>query len=328
VHPRPSGRSLGYPDLVARAATLPPPDLQSVPLKDAADYKIIGRSIPGVDNHKIVTGEPLFGIDVRLPGMLHASYVKSPVFGATVASANLDEVRALPAITHVFIVEGGTDLAGLLPGVAIVGENWWATKRAREALRVSWNAHPTSGQSSEGFERRADELSRQTPARFLRQNGEVGPALASAEHRVEAAYKYPFLAHAPLEPQNCTAHFVDGKMEIWSTSQNPQPGRQMVASTLGIAQEDITIHMLRGGGGFGRRLLNDSMVEAAWIAREVSAPVKLLWTREDDTQHDFYRPAGYHYLQGGTDAAGKISAWRNHFVSFPPRWRPAPAAAR
>lgn len=317
VHHRPTGRSLGYAQLVERAATLTPPQADRVVLKDPADFRIIGQPIPGVDNQAIVTGKPLFGIDVRLPGMLYASFVKCPVFGGRVRSANLDEVRAAPGIRHAFIVEGGTDLAGLLGGVAIVGDTWWATKKARDILRVEWDNGPTEQQSSQGFQERAEELSRQAPQRYLRQDGNAAAALAAAEHRVEAAYSYPFLPHAPLEPQNCTAHYRDGRLEIWSQSQSPENGRQLVASTLGIAPEAITINMLRGGGGFGRRLMNDYMVEAAWIAREVGGvPVKLLWTREDDIQHDFYRAAGWHYLRGGVDADGRLTAWSNHFISF------------
>jgi isoquinoline 1-oxidoreductase beta subunit len=311
-----TGRKASYGSLAGQCAGAAMPDPKTIPLKDPKAYKIIGKSTPQYDTQKIVTGQPLFGIDVRLPGMLYATFEKAPVFGAKVASADLDAARAVKGVRKVFLVEGGSDLSGLLPGVAVVGDTWWAARKGRNQLKTKWADHPTSKQSTASFDKQAAALAAGSPQMNLRKDGDVDAALAGAAHKVEAAYAYPFLSHAPLEPQNTTAVFKDGKLEIWAPSQNPQPGRALVAKTLGISPDNITVHMTRCGGGFGRRLSNDYMVEAAWIARETGAPVKLLWTREDDMHHDFYRPAGYHYFKGGVDKDGKVVAWQDHFVTF------------
>jgi isoquinoline 1-oxidoreductase beta subunit len=309
-------RRATYGSLAGQCSTVNLPDAKSLTLKDPKDYRIIGKPTPQYDTQKIVTGQPLFGIDVKRPGMLYATYEKAGVFGAKVASADLDAAKSVKGVRQAFVVEGGAALEGLMPGVAVVGDSWWAARKGRAKLNTKWADHPTSAQNSAGFAKRANELAAGAPQKVVRSDGDVDGALKGAAKTVKAAYAYPFIAHAPMEPQNCTAEYKDGKLEIWAPTQNPEQGRQLVARTLGLQPDNITIHMTRCGGGFGRRLSNDYMVEAAWIAREAKAPVKLLWSREEDIRHDFYRPGGFHYFEGGVDAAGKVVAWRDHFVTY------------
>ncbi|MDB5460217.1 MAG: iorB, partial [Caulobacteraceae bacterium] len=315
-----TGRKLSYGQLAEKAAGIPAPDVKTVTLKDPKDFKIVGNSVRGFDSPKIVRGEPIFGIDVTRPGMLYATFTQCPVHGGKVKSAKLDAVLAHPGVKKAFVVDGGGDLhfiaQGLASGVAIVADSWWRAKTARDKLQVEWDEGPYADQSSARFQAMADELGPKPGATTIRKDGDADAALAKSAKVLQAAYSYPFLTHAPLEPQNCTAEYKDGKLEIWAPTQFPEQGRGAVAKVLGIKPEDITIHMVRCGGGFGRRLMNDFMVQSAWIARETGAPVKLLWTREDDIAHDFYRPGGFHYFKAGLDAGGKVTAWKNHFVSY------------
>ena len=322
-----SGRSLGYGELADDAAKLPLPDSAALKLKDPKDYRIIGKFTSGVDNPMLLTGKPLFGIDVKVPGMLSAVYQKCPVLAGKVKSANIDAIQKMPGVKHVLVVEGtfrGGPVIdsdpGLEPGIAIVAETWWQAQAARKALKVVWDTaagSPTADQqSSKGFDEKAAQLLKEPAGHTLRSYGDVDGALKSAAKVVESVYAYPFLAHGALEPQNTTAHVHDGTAEIWTTSQTPGGGRRMVAKELGIPESAITVHLTRTGGGFGRRLMNDYMVEAAWISREVKAPVKLVWSREDDFAHDAYRPAGWHGFKAGLDSQGKVMAWRQHMITF------------
>jgi isoquinoline 1-oxidoreductase beta subunit len=318
-----SGRSATYGELAAKAAALPPPALSSVKLKDPKDYRIIGHSQTGVDTRAIVTGKPLFGIDVTVPGMLYASIEKAPVFAGKVKSANTDQIKALPGVRHVLVIDGGITPAaftpwepGMEPGIAIVADTWWQAQQARKQLKVDWDLGPAARQSSEGFKKRAAELLQAKPSNTVRKYGDVDGALKSSAKVVEATYEYPFIAHTTMEPQGCTAHWKDGKLEMWSTSTLPGDGCGLVAKTLGIQESDITTHLIRGGGSFGRRLQNDYAAEAAWIAKQIDAPVKLLWSREDDVTHDPFRPGGTVGLKAGLDAQGKITAWRHHLITY------------
>ncbi|CAD6876056.1 xanthine dehydrogenase family protein molybdopterin-binding subunit [Methylomonas fluvii] len=308
VHHPPSGKQLNYGQLVEKAVTIPVPAPESVKLKEPKDYKLLGTRIGGVDNPGVVTGKPLFGIDVQLPSMLYATYQKCPAFGGKVVSANLDKIKTLPGVKHVFIVEGGTSLKGLLPGVAIVADSTWAAFTARKQLEVVWDEGPAAAQSWAGFSAKAKELSEQAGSEVLRNDGNAKQALEDADKTVEAAYSYPFISHASIEPQNCTAWFKDGGIEIWAPTQNPEAGQKIVTDTLGIPKEKITLHITRSGGGFGRRLIPDYIAESAAIAKQIGVPVKLTWTREDDLQHDQFRAGGFHFLKGGLDEQGKLIA--------------------
>jgi isoquinoline 1-oxidoreductase beta subunit len=317
-----SNRSLGYGELAAKVATLPAPAPVNLKFKDPKDYKIIGVSQPGSDVHSIVTGKPIFNIDVTVPGMLYAVFEKCGVFGGKVVSSNIEDIKKLPGVRNAFVIERPDITEPVLPGdpglengIAILAVTWWHAQSARKKLKIEWNEGPRAQYSSVAYAQKAGELSKQAP-RKIRDDGDSEAALKDAAKVVEAAYSYPFIAHAPLEPQNCTANFKDGKVEIWTNSQTPGSGRRLVTQTLGIADKDVTIHMVRGGGGFGRRLNNDYMVEAAYISKQAGVPVKLVWSREDDMTHDYYRPGGFQYLKAGLDASGKVIAWRNHFISY------------
>lgn len=313
---RPSGKRLGYGELAEAAASLPVPPATSLTFKSRADYKLIGTRIGGVDNHGLVTGQPLFGIDQVLPGMVYASYTKCPATGGRVRTANLDEIRSLPGIHDAFVIEGNDTVSELMPGVAIVGDSTWATQEARKQLVVDWDESEASKDSWSELARKAAALSKENSGATVREYGDVDDEFENASQSVDAFYSYPFLSHAPLEPQNCTAWWHDGGIEIWAPMQRPDGAVKIVAGVFGLSTDEITLHPTRVGGGFGRRLMNDYVCEAAAIARKSGVPVKLQWTREDDMAHDFYRPAGFHAFRAALDDSGKLAAWTDHFITF------------
>jgi isoquinoline 1-oxidoreductase beta subunit len=318
-----TGKQVGYGELAAKAAKLPCPALDQVALKEPKDYCIIGKSQKGIDTHSIVTGKPLYGIDVALPGMLFAVIEKCLVFGGKVKTANLDQIKQMPGVRHVVVIDGTLTLAGFTPpepgmepGVAILADTWWHAQKARKSLKVDWDYGPGATQSSDAFAKQAEALLQAAPGNTVSSYGDVDSALKGAAKVVEAKYTFPFLAHATLEPMNTTAQWKDGKLEIWTTSQAPGGGLALVVKELGIPASDVTVHLCRVGGGFGRRLMNDYMVEAAYLAKQVNVPVKLLWAREDDMTHDAYRAGGFVGLKAGLDAQGKLVAWRHHLVTY------------
>ena len=318
-----SGKSAGYGDLADLAARTSAPKISEVKLKDPKTYRIIGKSQRGVDNHAIVTGKPIFGIDVEVPAMLHAVIQKCPVYGGKVKSANLEAVKKMAGVRNVMVIDGTLSTAvvvpnepGMEPGIAVVADTWWQAQRARNALKVEWDLGAGKTQSSDGFAKKAAQLLKTEPENTMRSYGDVDQALKGAAKVVEATYSYPFLAHGTLEPMGTTASYKEGKLEMWTTSQTPGEGRMLAAKAVNLAPEAVTVHLIRAGGGFGRRLMNDYMVESAWLSKQVGAPVKLLWSREDDFTHDAYRAAGFHGLKAGLDASGKLTAWRQHLVTF------------
>ncbi len=320
-----SNTKIPYGDLVADAAKLTPPEVASLKMKDPKDYRIIGKPMRNWDSPKIVRGEPIFGIDTVVPGMKYAYFEKCPVFGGKVVTANTDEIKALPGIVDCFVVKAGGPIPtkmGLLDGVAIVADDWWTAKEAGKKLKITWDEGVSKDESTALYDKQAADLAKAAPMSNLSKVGDAAAALKGAAKTVEASYTYPFLVHAPLEPMNCTAHAkADGTVEVWAPTQRPDMGANgafgLIQQALGVAKDKITIHMIRGGGGFGRRLDNDYAVEAAAISKQAgNIPVKLIWTREQDVQHDPYRPGGYHNFKAGLDKDGKMVALTNHFVTF------------
>ncbi len=295
-------KMLTYGELVAKAATLPVP--AKAPLKDPKDFKLLGTRVPNVDNAAIATGQRLFGLDVKQPGMLYAVLEKCPVFGGSVTGANLDEVKALPGVKDVFLVNERA-----VNGVAIVATSTWAAFSARKQLKLQLNEGAGADHSWASFSDQARALG----AKAVDADGEIFNGAAKV---LEGAYSFPYISHTNLEPQNCTVHFKGDHAEVWAPTQSPQAVRSAAASALGLNGNQITLHVTRSGGGFGRRLSADYASDAAAIAKHFDVPVKLTWSREDDLHHDLYRPAGFNFLKGGIDAAGKIVAWRNFTVGF------------
>ena len=313
VHHRASRRSLAYGELAAEAAALSVPK-EAPPLKDVSRHTIVGQPTRGVDTRKIVLGEPLYGLDVHVPGMLYAAVEKCPVHGGRPLRVDASRALAVPGVRRVITIDGHRNPTYLKPGVAVVAESTWAAMKGREALRVEWDEGPGASESTAGLRAQFQQLARQ-PGKVLVASGDVDRAFAAAETKIDVEYEAPFLAHATLEPQNCAAYVRDGRCEIWGPLQMPTSGAMVVADVLGIPADAVDIHVTRIGGGFGRRLLSDYAAEAATISRAMSAPVQVVWSREDDLRHDYYRPAGLHRVRAALDRDGRLVVWDHHLVN-------------
>ncbi|MES1168274.1 MAG: molybdopterin cofactor-binding domain-containing protein, partial [Oleiharenicola lentus] len=239
----PTGRSLTYGQLATKAATLPIPDEKTVRLKKEGEFRVMGSRVGGVDNPAIVTGQRLFGIDQKFPGMVYAAYQKCPVYGGKVTSANTERIKKLPGVLDCFVLEGTDNVNGLNPGVAIIGTSTWATFSAKKQLQVEWDETAGAGHGTEAYAAKAAELGQGT-GKNLRNDGDVAAAFASAAKVTEGAYSYPYLNHATLEPQGCTAWARDGGIEVWTTSQTPGSGQDLVAKTLTIPKEKVKINFV------------------------------------------------------------------------------------
>ncbi len=298
-----TNRRLTYGALAQPAAALPVP--ADVQLKDPKDWRLAGKPTKRLDTRFKVNGTAQFGIDVRVPGMLTAVVARSPVFGGKVGSFDATAAKAIPGVRHVVQISSG---------VAVVGDGYWPAKQGRDTLKVSWDEGPVAQVSSASISSLFAQRATQDGA-VARHDGDAVAALAGAAQRVEAVYEMPFLAHATMEPMNCTAHVRADGVDIWAPTQF-QTGVQMIGGQIGgIAPEKVAVHTTYLGGGFGRRFELDFIMEALETSKAAGAPVKVIWSREDDIQHAQYRPANYHQLRAGLDASGRPVAWTHRIVA-------------
>ncbi len=297
----PTGQALGYGELATLAATLPVPG--KAPRKPPAEYRYIGKPTPRVDNLQKVTGQAQFGIDVTLPGLLTAVVLRPPQFGGGLESFDATAAQALPGVRRIVAIDSG---------VGVIADGYWQARRAAQKISVKWR--PAAPAMDDADIARALDAALQQPGSPARRDGDVDAALEDAGTAVEATYRLPFLAHACLEPMNATAHVRDGGCEIWAPTQGQTRARDAAAKLLGIPREQVTVHTTYLGGGFGRRFEVDFVLDAVALSRAAGAPVKVIWSREDDLAHDFYRPAAVHRLRAALD--GKTpSAWQHRIAS-------------
>jgi isoquinoline 1-oxidoreductase beta subunit len=309
VHNRYNGKTKKYGELINTALGLSVPAKPS--LKDPKDFKIIGKSQKGVDNHKIVTGRLTYGLDKKIKGMLYAVIQKPPTYGGTVKSVDDSRAMAVPGVEAVVEIPPVQPPTHRVAGVAVLATSTWAALKGRDVLSVEWEPGPQPNESTASLTAQFDELTKKE-GKVLRNDGDVDAAIAGAVNKLDAVYQVPFLSHAPMEPMNCTADVRSDACELWAPTQVPGDARAAAAQITGLPADKITVHMARAGGGFGRRLMQDYAAEAVFLSKEVKKPVQVVWTREDDMRHDYFRPAGFHRLRAGVDESGNLEAWHVH----------------
>ncbi|NPT41423.1 molybdopterin-dependent oxidoreductase [Paraburkholderia sp. 1N] len=312
-----SKRRLPYGALAEAASRQPVPARDTLRLKDEDNWRYIGKSIPIVDLDDIVRGRATYGIDVVLPGMTYASIEHPPVYGATLKSVDAADAMKVPGVLHVVRIPLASLPAGFRPlgGVAVLATNTWAAVQGRKKLKLEWDAGANGSYDTAAYRQTLEDTARR-PGKVVRSNGDTGAALQSATKRIAADYFVPHLAHAAMEPLAATASWANGTVEIWTATQNPQQARSTVAQVLGLPESAVTINVTLLGGGFGRKSKPDYVAEAAFLSREVGAPVKLTWTREDDLRNDYYHAICAQHLEGALDGQGKTIAWLHRSV-FP-----------
>jgi len=315
VRHQPSGRSFTYGELVEDAARLTPPDPKKAPLKDPKDYRLIGRAVPRRDVPLKVDGSAKYGIDVQVPGMLYAVVARCPTFGGKPKKYDAAAAKRIPGVREVFEIPAIGRMPNTASGIAVVADNTWAAMQGRKALAATWDLGPNASESSETL-RELAQKQLQGPATYvIQERGNAEQAFAGAAKVVEAIYELPFQPHATMEPMNCTADVRADGIDIWAGTQCAREINNLLAGFSGLPSEAITIHNQWAGGGFGRRYQWDYPTEAWQISKAAGKPVKLTWTREDDMQHDFYRPLSYHRLRAALGPDGRPVAWTHRIVS-------------
>jgi isoquinoline 1-oxidoreductase beta subunit len=323
----PSGKKLGYGELAADAAALPAPALDTLKLKEPSAFRYIGKgNVQIVDLFDITTGNTTYGQDVKLPGLKYAVIARTPVVGGKVASFDAAAAMKVPGVVKVVPIEGTPAPAAFSPkaGVAVIANNTWAAMKGRDALKITWDDGPNGSFDSVAYKAMLEENVRK-PGKLERNEGDVDAALGSAAKVITAEYYSPHISHAQMEPPSATARMADGKWEIWTSVQSPGGARDDLAKRLGVEPKTVTLHEMLLGGGFGRKSKWDFAIEAVLLSKAMDgAPVKVVWTREDDIQHGFYHTVTAERLEAGIDKDKKVVAWRHRsaapslFANFMP----------